>query len=136
MQANKNDPLFDNSYFYDNTYLFLRIMSFISRIFIFFFIVGVLYIDFTEKWKNIFSKITYFVKFFVAILLVYRFNSYRMYKIKFTELDRKIAYSAGLFIILISVYDLIIQYSNEIHKVAYPYTSKWVQTVRDAVFIR
>jgi hypothetical protein len=38
----------------------------------------------------------YYVKIYVSLFLLYRFNVFR--KIKFTDLDRKIAFSAGVFL--------------------------------------
>jgi hypothetical protein len=39
----------------------------------------------------------YYVRIYVCLFLIWRFNPFR--KIEFTELDRKIAFSAGLFIL-------------------------------------
>jgi len=39
-----------------------------------------------------------YVKIYICIFLIYRFNPLRT-KIEFTELDRKIVFSAGLFIL-------------------------------------
>ena len=38
----------------------------------------------------------YYVKIYVSLFLLFRFNPFT--KIKFTELDRKIAFSAGIFL--------------------------------------
>jgi hypothetical protein len=42
------------------------------------------------------SHLDYYVKLYVSIFLIYRFNPFR--HVKFTELDRKIAFSAGIFV--------------------------------------
>jgi hypothetical protein len=42
------------------------------------------------------DNVDYYAKIYVSLFLLYRFNVFR--KITFTELDRKIAFSAGLFL--------------------------------------
>ena len=46
------------------------------------------------KWMTGFD---YYLKIFISIFLLYRFNSFRN-KISFEELDRRIAFSAGLLL--------------------------------------
>ena len=47
------------------------------------------------------DNVDYYAKLYVSLFLLYRFNVFR--KITFTDLDRKIAFSAGLFIFTSSV---------------------------------
>ena len=42
------------------------------------------------------DNVDYYAKIYVSLFLLYRFNAFR--KITFTELDRKIAFSAGVFL--------------------------------------
>lgn len=42
------------------------------------------------------DNVDYYAKIYVSLFLLYRFNVFR--KITFTDLDRKIAFSAGLFL--------------------------------------
>ena len=42
------------------------------------------------------NDLEYYIKIYVSLFLLYRFNPFR--KIKFTELDRKIAFNAGIFL--------------------------------------
>jgi hypothetical protein len=42
------------------------------------------------------DTVDYYAKLYVSLFLLYRFNVFR--KITFTELDRKIAFSAGVFL--------------------------------------
>jgi hypothetical protein len=42
------------------------------------------------------ERLDYYVKIYISLFLLWRFNMFR--KITFTELDRKIAFSAGLFL--------------------------------------
>ena len=43
------------------------------------------------------DTLDYYTKIYVCLFLLYRFNPFR--KIKFNELDRKIAFSAGVFLL-------------------------------------
>jgi hypothetical protein len=40
----------------------------------------------------------YYVRIYICLFLIWRFNPFRMYY-EFTDLDRKIAFSAGVFIL-------------------------------------
>ena len=42
------------------------------------------------------DNVDYYAKLYVSLFLLYRFNVFR--KISFTDLDRKIAFSAGVFL--------------------------------------
>ena len=48
-----------------------------------------------------------FLKIYISLFLIYRFNPFR--KVKFTELDSKIAFSAGVFLLGTTAIDGIIQ---------------------------
>jgi len=51
----------------------------------------------------------YYVKIYISLFLLWRFNMFRT--IKLTELDRKIAFSAGLFLFTsTSVYNMLTSY--------------------------
>ena len=43
------------------------------------------------------DTLQYYVKIYVSLFLIYRFNRFR--RVKFTELDAKIAFSAGVFLL-------------------------------------
>lgn len=43
------------------------------------------------------GDLQYYVKIYVALFLIYRFNPFR--HVKFTSLDRRIAFSAGVFLL-------------------------------------
>jgi hypothetical protein len=51
------------------------------------------------------EDLQYYVKIYVALFLIYRFNPFR--NIKFTNLDRKIAFSAGVFLVGTSFFEYI-----------------------------
>jgi hypothetical protein len=57
------------------------------------------------------SDMDYYVKIYICLFLIIRFNPFRT--IKFTNLDRKIAFSAGLFILTTTV---LAQYFIKISK--------------------
>lgn len=43
------------------------------------------------------NDLQYYTKIYVSLFLIFRFNPFR--KVKFTELDEKIAFSAGVFLL-------------------------------------
>jgi hypothetical protein len=55
-------------------------------------------IGFSETAPEYLKKMDYYVKIYVCLFLIWRFNPLRS-NIQFTELDRKIAFSAGVFIL-------------------------------------
>ena len=59
------------------------------------------------------ETIQYWVKIYISLFLIYRFNFFR--KIQFTELDRKVAFSAGLFLFTTTILNQILtKYLHEI----------------------
>lgn len=58
----------------------------------------------------------YYVKIYVSLFLLWRFNPFT--KTTFTELDRKIAFSAGILIFATtSLHSLLVKYLSEIKNV-------------------
>ena len=53
------------------------------------------------------NTLDYYTKIYVSLFLLFRFNPFR--KIEFNELDRKIAFSAGIFLITTTVINDIVQ---------------------------
>ena len=54
-----------------------------------------------------------YVKIYVSLFLLWRFNVFR--KIKFTDLDRKIAFSAGVFLFTTTTLNqILIQYLGQV----------------------
>lgn len=53
------------------------------------------------------DALDYYVKIYISLFLLYRFNPFN--KIVFNELDRKIAFSAGIFLITTTVINDIVQ---------------------------
>jgi hypothetical protein len=104
-----SDILIDNKNFYNFELKFLNFITFITKVTFIFFIVGIF-----QKKLDYIVQLNFVVKVILALFLMYRFNSYRKHKIEFTELDRKICYSAGIYIITISFLDLINKYVDTI----------------------
>ena len=59
------------------------------------------------------NDLQYYVKIYVSLFLILRFNPFR--HSRFTELDAKIAFSAGMFLITTTaINQFIVTYLNEI----------------------
>jgi hypothetical protein len=52
------------------------------------------------------DDLQYYIKLYVSIFLIYRFNPFR--RVKFTGLDAKIAFSAGVFLLATTAINSII----------------------------
>jgi len=103
------DILIDNKDFYNFEVKFLQYFSFVTKLTVVLFIIGIF-----QSKPTFMIQFNFVVKVILAAFLIYRFNSYRKNKIEFTELDRKVCYSAGIYIILISFFDLINHYTHYI----------------------
>ena len=58
----------------------------------------------------------YYTKLYVGLFLFLRFNPFR--RVKFTELDAKIAFSAGMFLLTTTAFEGILKYYlNEIESI-------------------
>lgn len=119
------DFLVDNKLLYEVQLNFLTYFSYIIKISLVLYIIG------ASSAKSIYLiKINFFVKIFLGLFLVYRFSSRREHTIKFTDLDRKIAYSAGLYIIVISFSDLLLTVTEKTRH----YVTAFLQPYRDMIF--
>lgn len=96
------DFIVENKKLYFAQITFLTYFSYIVKFSIVLYLIGA-----TNTKSKLLLKINFFVKLFLGFFLMYRFSSYRTKQIRFTELDRKIAHSAGLYIIVISFADSI-----------------------------
>ena len=61
------------------------------------------------------SVLSFFVKIYVCIFLVLRFNPFR--KVIFSELDRKIVFTSALFLITESINDVLMKYIKQINEI-------------------
>ena len=70
------------------------------------FIFVLLFLGFLREEPTYFVEFVFAFKVFISAFLIYRFNDFRK-NIKFTELDRKFCFLAGVNLLLISFADLI-----------------------------
>jgi hypothetical protein len=61
------------------------------------------------------SYLQHFLKIYVSLFLIYRFNDFR--KVKLTELDKKIGFNAGILLIGSDIINyIVLKYSEDVHK--------------------
>lgn len=108
------DFIVDNKLLYNVQYNSLRVVSLIVYLSAFLYLTG-----FINSMK--FIKLNYFVKILIAIFLIYRFNGNRKSRISITDLDRKICFSAGIYILAISFQEYILTFSNNIRSFSEKY---------------
>lgn len=53
------------------------------------------------------STLEYYIQIYVSLFLIYRFNPFR--SVKFTDLDRKIAFNAGIFLVTTTALNQILE---------------------------
>lgn len=75
--------------FQNKTFTFVIILSWILYILILF--------GLSSSAPIYLNDLQYYVKIYVSLFLLYRFNPFR--RVKFTELDRKIVFSSGIFLL-------------------------------------
>lgn len=119
------DVLIDNKNIYKFEINFLYYFSIVTKATAVLFLIG-----FFQEKPSIVIKINSIVKFILGLFLIYRFNRYRKYKVEFTELDRKICYSTGLYIVLLSLGEYILQLSYAIRSRIIIYTNPLVDYVK------
>lgn len=70
---------------------------------------------FTDKTKQLLTTVSYYIRIYVCLFLIIRFNPFYSFftkrKFVFTELDRKIAYTAGVTLLTTDV--TFIQYIKD-----------------------
>jgi hypothetical protein len=104
-----SDILIDNKNFYNFELNFLIYLGIITKVTLVLFIIGIF-----QNKPTFILNFNFVVKLILAVFLVYRFNSYRKDKVRFTELDRKVCYSTGIYILVISFIDLFDYYIETI----------------------
>ena len=115
-----SDILIDNKKLFNSSILFLHVFGWLTKIILILFLVG-----FFQEKPELFLEFNFCIKIILALFLIYRFNSYRKHKIKFTELDRKVGYSTGIYILMISFIDYINFYTDKIRNHIIPLTSNY-----------
>lgn len=81
-----------------------------------------------SKKPEILDKIDYSVKVFISVFLVWRFNP--LFPAKFTEFDRKVVFSAGTFLLTVTIVDY---YLSEYVKSAKQTAKSVVKTVESNI---
>ena len=122
------DILIDNKNIYNFELYFLKYLSIITKVVVVLFFVGF----FTNKPLFI-LEINIVVKFILGLFLIYRFNSYRKHKITFTELDRKICYSAGIYIVITSLGEYLITFTDTIRERIIKFTNPFIQPIKQNI---
>lgn len=61
----------------------------------------------SSKAPQYLDDLQYYVKIYVSLFLIYRFNPFR--RVKFTGLDAKVAFSAGVFLLTTTAINSILQ---------------------------
>ena len=89
-------------YMFNLTFLLIYLLYFI------------IYLGLSTSAPKYLSFLDYYVKIYVSLFLMYRFNPFR--KIKFTKLDRDIAFTAGLFVLFFttSINKILIEYFRKL----------------------
>jgi hypothetical protein len=118
------DILVDNKQIYNFESKFLTTFGMLTKLTFVLFLFG-----FIENKPQMFLEFNFAVKVCLALFLIYRFNKYRKYKIEFTELDRKVCYSAGIYILLISFVDYITFFTNTIRGNIIQITGPYINNV-------
>ena len=118
------DFIVDNKTLYNFQYKLLTYFSHVVRVSLALYIIGV-----TNAKSETVLTINFYVKLFLGFFLVYRFGSRRVNAIKFTDLDRKIAYSAGLYIIVLSFSDLL----ASITEITRSHVIKFLEPIKNAL---
>ena len=119
------DILIDNKDLYYFETNFLTIFGWLTKLTLVLFLFG-----FIQDKPHIFMEFNFVVKVCLAIFLIYRFNKYRKYRIEFTELDRKVCYSAGMYILVISFVDYISFFTNTIRSNIIQITSPYIDEIK------
>ena len=110
----------------DKIILFLeKNISIISVLIVILYIVGVI----NSKSELIF-QINFTFKIIIALYLIFRFNSKKA-DLQISKIDRKLIYSAGVYILLFSFTDIITVYLEEIRNFLIPYTSPIIKIINN-----
>lgn len=123
------DYLVDNKRIYDLEWNFIHVFSFLMKFIVVLFLFGVI-----QDKPIYFLEINFVIKILISLFLMYRFNKYRTDKIRFTELDRKVTFSAGSYILILSFADLLNGYIEKIRAFIIPYSEPIIQKGKNLVF--
>jgi len=97
---------------------------FSTFIYVSYFLIIIATLGISQLAPKYLNDIDYYVKMYVCLFLIIRFNPLR--HVEFTELDRKIAFSAGLFILTTTA---IAEYFKKFSKTTKQYLSTQIKGV-------
>lgn len=84
-------------------------------VFITWFLYIIIALGLSANAPQYLDELQNFIKLYISLFLIYRFNSFR--RVKFTGLDAKIAFSAGVFLLATTAINTIIQnYLSELNQ--------------------
>lgn len=118
------DFLVDNETLYNIEYGFVKYFGYILLLAHCFYLVGV-----SISTPSIILQISFWLKVTVGLFLVYRFNSWRSDSIRFTDLDRSLCNSAGIYIIALSFSDVFVYYLEQIRSIITPFTLPIIHSI-------
>ena len=82
-----------------------------------------LLIGLSTKAVDYINTIDYYIKIYVSLYIIYRFNQFR--KVSFTELDRKIIFTSGIFLFTTTIiHTILIKFITQIKTWIEPYVKK------------
>jgi hypothetical protein len=87
---------------YKETLNNIQLIVFKIVVFFSYFLLIVSSLGLSESALIYLNKLSYYIKIYVCLFLIWRFNPLRT-KYEFTDLDRNIAFSAGVFILSTTV---------------------------------
>lgn len=76
--------------------------------FLTFFLYFIIVLGVSVNAPEYLNKLQYYVKLYIGLFLVWRFNPFR--RVKFTRLDAKIAFNAGIFLLATTAFDSVVLY--------------------------
>ena len=128
------DPLVENKTLYNIEYNFITIFGWITKALFLVVFLGLFQTTGSSganKIESLFFYIAFYVKVLIGLFLMYRFNSWREKKIRFTDLDRKACFSAGTFVVLLSFYEIFNRYLIELRNIVQPIVKPILQPITE-----
>jgi len=86
--------------------------GFNALLYISYFLIIISFLGFSKTAPVFLENIDYYIRVYVCLFLIWRFNPLRHVE-QFTDLDRKIAFSAGMLIITTTVLNQYILYVKQ-----------------------
>lgn len=91
----------------------LQLYMFTTVIIALYILNAFLLIGLSSKATNYIETIDFYLKIYVSLYIIFRFNRFR--KVAFTELDRQIIFTSGVFLFATTIiHTLLLQYVTEI----------------------